>query len=120
MVIFGGWKLNHLKKKKKLIGWTWKTPAFPQNLRFRDCFPIDVLLIKGLVRLAVQVSCSTLSLRTGQDFKKHTAHWDLLCCIFSAFESPPHSSVALLEVQVSQNGSGTVGGRVTFWSGSSS
>lgn len=74
--------------------------------------PIDALLSKGPVPLAVQVSCSTLSLRTGQDFEKANSPLGLLCCIyFSALERPTPSSVALWEVQVSQPGSGAAGGR---------
>lgn len=59
--------------------------------------PIDALLSKGLVHLAVQVSCSTLSLRTGQDFQKHTAHWDLLCCSTSVLWRDPPPAVLLSE-----------------------
>lgn len=59
--------------------------------------PIDALLSKGLVHLAVQVSCSTLSLRTGQDFKKQTAHWDLLCCSTSVLWRDPPPAVLLSE-----------------------
>lgn len=40
--------------------------------------------------------------------------------VLQCFWQSPHSSVALLEVQVSQNGPGTAGGRVTFRTGSSS
>lgn len=43
--------------------------------------PSDVFLLKGQVFLAVQVSCSTLPLRPGQDLRKCTAHGDLLHCI---------------------------------------
>lgn len=90
------------KKKKKLTCWTWKTPAFPQKSPLLRLLPIDVLFIKGLVHLAVQVSCSTLSPRTGQDLKSiHTAHWDLLCCSISVLLTvPPQQCCSLRSASV--------------------
>lgn len=59
--------------------------------------PIDALLSKGPVPLAVQVSCSTLSLRTGQDFKKQTAHWDCSAVFTSVLWRDPPPAVLLSE-----------------------
>lgn len=93
MVIFGGWKFNHQKKVYELALENTSLSSKSPLLRL---LAISALLSKGLVHLAVQVSCSTLSLRTGQDFKKHTAHWDLLCCSTSVlWRVPTPSSVAL-------------------------
>lgn len=119
---FGWWQFlvgGNSAIKKKPVSWPWKAPAFPQNLHFWDCFPL-MPFSKGLIHLAVQVSCSTLSLRTGQDFRKHTAHWDLLCCSTSVlWRAPTPSSVALRSASVPAWLWGSWR-TVTFRSGSSS
>lgn len=82
--------------------------------------PIDALLSKGPVPLAVQVSCSTLSLRTGQDFKKQTAHWDCSAVLLQCFgETHPQQCCSLRSASVPAWLWGSWR-TVTFRSGSSS
>lgn len=80
--------------------------------------PIDALLSKGLIHLAVQVSCSTLSLRTGQDFKSIEPTGTCCAAVLQCSGEPPPPAV--LSEKCSVPGWLGAAGSVTFRGGSSS
>lgn len=103
------------KKTQQCMSWTWKTPAFPHN----RCFPQMSFSIRAGTFGSTGFMLNFVT-KNWTGLQKHTAHGDCSAVAFQCFWESPHNSVALFEVQVSQNGSGTAGGQVTFWSGSSS